>query len=521
MKKPLVVLVTTATASNKTAEENLGLGYIAAVCRKENYDVDIIDGWLGNLNSQQVIDKIQLKRNPVLIGFSCNQLNGITAIEIVKELKKQGCNVPFVAGGFAPTFNPEKFLLAGFDYVTLAEGEYTTLKLLSYLQTGRPELCAIPGICYLDENSKFVYNAPKQIENINSLPFPSRDTMHYVIESKTPVNLSSSRGCMAHCLFCSVAAFERLSHARNWRDRSIKSIVDEMELLYNCGARHFKFVDDSFIEGDRDESWCNEFADEIAKRKMQVKLRITLRADRVTDGIIAALTRAGCNLYACGIENFCNSALQRMGKKATVESNINALDIFLKHGVYVQMGFILFDHGTTFEELVENYKLLQKYDWTICRGIFSEMYAARGTPYTQLLMQKGLLTGDARLENYQYTITDEKAYLAYQAIKKWHMSHMRLYNTVIEPINKPKVLDDDIMAEFYELYLTIRSQDLNFFRDLLNLINKKNESINVDDFVDNYIHESHLLFENKEKELAALFKRAQITYMADEDPFTC
>ena len=46
MNKPVVLLVTTATSSSRTAEENLGLGYIAAACREKDINAIIIDGWL-------------------------------------------------------------------------------------------------------------------------------------------------------------------------------------------------------------------------------------------------------------------------------------------------------------------------------------------------------------------------------------------------------------------------------------------------------------------------------------------
>ena len=42
----------------------------------------------------------------------------------------------------------------------------------------------------------------------------------------------------------------------------------------------------------------------------------------------------------------------------------------------------------TFEELKENYEFLREYDWIITKGIFSEMFAADGTLYTEKLKKK-------------------------------------------------------------------------------------------------------------------------------------
>ena len=519
MEKPFIILATAATASNKTAEENLGLGYLAAFCQKHNYDVEIIDGWLEDLPADEVENRIiSSKRKPLFVGFSCNQLNGSTAIEIVQSLKHKNYEVPFVAGGFAPTFNPDKFLESGFDIVSIGEGENAILDLCKYFSTGTPDLKNISGLYYYNE-SELQFSKPKIIQNLDSLPFPSRDTIDFVISQKTPVNISTSRGCMSNCLFCSVSAFWNLCHAPNWRGRSIKNIVDEIEEVYNLGARHIKFVDDSFIEFPRNEKWCSDLANEIKNRNLNVKLCITLKADKVTEGIVNSLCKAGCNLYACGIENFSDTALKRMGKRANAKQNRNALDILKQHNVYVQMGFILFDYGTTMLELQENYEMMQKYSWTICRGVFSEMYAARGTPYTRMLQKRGVIE-QAHLENFDYKIHDLRVRMMYNALKTWHISHMRMYNMVIEPINKPKVLTDKGLESFYQVYLEIRQQDLNFMGKALDLVehNATNEKLN--EFTLNAIKSCEKWFKTREAKITELYKKEGITYLAEDDPFT-
>ena len=90
------------------------------------------------------------------------------------------------------------------------------------------------------------------INDLDSIPFPSRDTINSVLERKSSVNILSSRGCMGHCKFCSVIAFQKLSSGEIWRQRSIKNFVDELELLNKQGVDFFKVIDDSFIEYPRD-----------------------------------------------------------------------------------------------------------------------------------------------------------------------------------------------------------------------------------------------------------------------------
>ena len=223
---------------------------------------------------------------------------------------------------------------------------------------------------------------------------------------------------MGSCLFCSVAAFWRMADGAVWRQRSMLNIVDEMEYLYSLGVRHLKFIDDSFIEPPRDREWCKAFADEVIRRGLRFKIRIALRADRVDEDIICELSRAGCSSAAIGIENFSDTALNRMGKKADVEQNKKALDILKKYNWYVQAGFILFDYGTTLDELRLSYEKMCEYSWTITKGIFLEMYAGIGTPYSKLLKKKGLINSDKTyLQNYSYDIIDLQVRKVYKALK--------------------------------------------------------------------------------------------------------
>ena len=50
-EKRTVVLATPAPVSHRTAEENLGLGYLASTLRQGGYEVMLIDGWLAGLSS--------------------------------------------------------------------------------------------------------------------------------------------------------------------------------------------------------------------------------------------------------------------------------------------------------------------------------------------------------------------------------------------------------------------------------------------------------------------------------------
>jgi radical SAM superfamily enzyme YgiQ (UPF0313 family) len=518
--RPDVTLATPPPLSHRTAEENLGLGYLASVLRKNGQEVQMVDGWLNGLSSHELASEILGKPPKIFLGFSCYRSNMERTMEVANLLRQSGLDVPLIVGGYGPTFDSEEFLKAGFDIVVRGEAEDTILDLYSYFVKGTPDLDEIKGISYMD-SGEIRHNPSRPLKlDIDQIPFPSRDTMPLTIKRKSAVHIASARGCQAHCVFCSIVSFQKLSEGPQWRQRSIKNFVDELELLNKEGARYFKVIDDSFIEPPRDESWCKALADEIKTRGLNIRLRSSIRADRVTDGVIKELKRAGFFAFSCGIENGSETALKRMGKSATLEQNVQALEIFKKYGIYVQAGHILFDHGTTMQELEQNYEFMRKYIWTISKGTFTEMYAADGTPFTRLLSKKNLLKEDENgLDNNTYEVQDSDPRKVYKALKLWHKSHLKTYDMTIDAISAPKALKPEELALFHPLCIELRQMDLDYMREILDLIEEGLSEEEVLKFARQKIESSKFWYGQFERKVLDTYQKTGLVYDADENPF--
>ena len=518
--KPDVVLATPPPITHRTAEENLGLGYLASVLRENGQIVQIIDGWLNGLNPHGLAAEILRNPPKTFLGFSCYRSNMERTIEVANLLKQSGLDIPLVVGGYGPTFGSEEFLRAGFNIVVRGEAEETILDLFSYFTKGTPNLPEIKGISYM-ENGDVKHNSSRPLKlNIDDIPFPSRDTMDLTIKRKSAVHIVSARGCQAHCVFCSIVEFQRLSEGPQWRQRSISNFIDELEVLNKQGATYFKVIDDSFIEPPRDKVWCKSLADEIQSRGLNIRLRGSIRADRVTDDVIKELNRAGFFAFSCGIENASDSALKRMGKAARLKQNINALEVFKKYGIYVQAGHILFDYGTTITELEENYEFMRRYIWTISKGIFSEMYAADGTPFTRLLTNQKLLKHDEKgLGNNTYEIQDSQARKVYKALKLWHKSHIGTYDMTIDAISAPKALKPDELELFHPFCIELRRNDLDFMRDVLDLAEGGLSEEQMIEFTKTKIEDSRGWYAEFERRVLGVYEKTGLVYDADENPF--
>ena len=516
----IIALITPAPVSHRTAEENMGIGYLASVLRSNKHEVLVIDGWLEGLDTAGIIKRLsQNIHNLVFVGVSCYRSNIKPAKELVSGLKVLSAELPIIAGGYGPTFYPEEFLAAGFDIVAIGEAEETILKLANYY-TGKKaaKLSGIKGIAYVKDNRLIKTKKPELIKNIDNLPFPDRDTLDLAKSRKCAINILSSRGCLGNCAFCSIAAFQRKSTGITWRQRGINNFVDELEHLFNLGVQHFKVIDDSFVEPPRDAAWCKRFADEVQSRKIKILLRGSIRADRVSEEVLLHLRQAGFFSFSCGIENASQTALKRMGKSAKVMDNLAAVGLFKKHNIYLQAGMILFDPETTMVELRENYNFLASYPWIITKGIFTEMYAASGTRFHDKLAQQN--RGKAVPNDLSSQIANKTVRLCYNLLKIWHKSICDIYDKAIDPISCPKALQEKEYQEFHKIYTKLNHVNLQFFKEVLDIAEGmtlcKSEQLA---FVSKHLERNKAAISKISASLDKLYLKAGISYDANRNPF--
>lgn len=462
-----VVLITPHTLSHRTAEETLALGYLASVLREHSFSVTVIDSWLRGIGLQGIIDEIG-NNVPDIVCMSCYRSNLEQAKELLGSIVAKYGNIPAICGGYGPTFHDADFLEAGFTVALRGEAEHLIVPLIRAIISGN-ELSVISGISFMRGDSVVRTDRVEPIQDLNLVPFPARDDVKYAIQRKNPIHVCTSRGCEAHCSFCSIFAFALGASRKNrWRQRSIQNIVDELRYLYEkFGITHIKFVDDSFLEFPREERWVAEFAGTLLRYNLPIKFRTQVRADRLNEDIVVGLKQAGWFATSMGIENAAPSALKRMGKDASAEDNLKALEMLHRHGVYVQMGMILFDDATTIDELEINYHFLVQHDWVVTKGIFTEMFAAEGTSYTRKLSRKGMIQISEGFQNRNYEVSDPQARRIYRMLKVWHKSHSSLYDWVIDSITAPKVLPDEGYKCIHELCRQITACDVRLFRRVL------------------------------------------------------
>ncbi|HTM26746.1 MAG TPA: radical SAM protein [Vicinamibacterales bacterium] len=236
------------------------------------------------------------------------------------------------------------------------------------------------------------------------MPYPAWDLVPLRSYSLPLVNrpytiVETSRGCPYSCDFC-VAPIHQ---GHKFRERSAKSIVDEMER----GYREFG-IDFFYLWGDTvtlNVKTFTAFCDELIARHLPIRWFGNARADNLTDpAFVHRLRKAGCWMLAMGIETESEDIRKDMVKRLERRKIQAALQNMREAGI---RSFAFFIFGYPGESL-------QSIDQTIDYAIeldpdFANFYPAVPYPGTELyqkVVREGLLVDEdwSRMEYSYYLL---------------------------------------------------------------------------------------------------------------------
>ncbi len=333
----------------------LGIGYIAALMKKHNQKVFIIDLTFDPELKQ--IQKLQSKKGIYGLSFTTPKY-GI-AMEIIKILKNNDPAGVIVAGGPHPTAIPDELLLnCPVDFVVKGEGELTSLDLVEAIKAGN-DTKKVKGLYYKDGSEVIFSGEREYIENLDILPFPFYQELliekYFKKKGYRELSMITSRGCPHNCIYCQPLL--RGIFGKNTRYRSAKNVVDEIEyFIKKLKLEMIVFSDDTFTS---DKKRIIDICREIIRRKIKVlwRCQTDVRIDKET---LVWMKKAGCFLIAFGVESGSQQILIKIRKGVKVGwiekafKNCHAVGI-LSHA-YLMVGNI----GETKETVQETIRLIKK-----------------------------------------------------------------------------------------------------------------------------------------------------------------
>lgn len=338
---------------------SLGLSYIAAVLSKKGHEVKIYNA--DYESSENYADQREIfegydtykkilfdLRHPLWLEVKENieryspDIIGITVLtgtyrsaknigRIAKELNK---DIFVVIGGTHPTVLPEETINNGyFDYVVRGEGEYTFLDLVNGVR-----IEDIKGLTYINKRGEIVNNPDREfIEDLDSIPFPSRDLYLNDTRYMDYGYIMTGRGCPFECTFCASKKVWK-GHVRF---RSSKNVVEEVKHVHGkYGTKSFYFVDDTFtLNKKRTKKICEL----LVESDLDISWICDTRVDTINEELLRLMKKSGCVRVKIGIESGSERILKMVKKRITKKQIRDCISLIKKVGIdltiYLMIGF--------------------------------------------------------------------------------------------------------------------------------------------------------------------------------------
>ena len=383
MKVALIHLHAKKPTCENHADEHLGLGYVGAALRQENFEVFILDDSL--LSPEEMLNRFGMSK-PRVIGYTLNVENVGHVIKHAEKTRKILPDAWIVFGGHHASLCAEHLLKAGAcDIVVAGPGERSMVKICEQIQTET-----------LTKSMPFpTVWADTQFPGFTINQWPLRDGH----KGKKTARILSSTGCPHNCVYCTTPAMKDLVKER-YRERDAIDFVNEMEALYHEGVRRFYVNDDLFVCGSpKSKKRARKIAEEILHRGLKLQFKVELRADSFDftkeedQETVDLLHKAGLNCVFLGLESGSYKMLKALGKGITADRNRQAFMSYEKAGIQVNIGRILFGPDTTWEELSDSIILLGTLGaaWQIFRKPGLSLMVFTGTALERSLEAQGRL----------------------------------------------------------------------------------------------------------------------------------
>jgi len=321
----------------------LGLLSVSAYLEEQGVNHEVLDTTF--ITASDWMEEVEAQK-PDLIAFYVNLMTKVKVLQLIRKLKKITAfnHIRFILGGPDVSYNWEKYLTHGADYLIIGEGEQSMYELLMNLNKNQP-LAGIPGLAFRNEVGDLIKNPARvKIKNIDQLPLPNRkkiDLKPYLHvwkkhHGKSALNISTQRGCPYTCEWCSTAVY-----GQSYRRRSPRLVADEIEyLIKNYQVESLWFVDDVFTVSHK---WMTAFAEEMEKRKLSIPYECITRAERLNKVVLEQLKATGCFRIWIGAESGSQRIIDLMKRQVDIEKVAEMMQLTksfgIKTGTFIMLGY--------------------------------------------------------------------------------------------------------------------------------------------------------------------------------------
>lgn len=279
-----------------------------------------------------------LSDQPAIIGISVYIWNVREVTELVGVLKQIAPQVNIVLGGpevSHPPDLPEVAALA--DYLITGPGEWSFRQLCEQLLQGQKPLNRIiSGISVPLDQLQLPYRYYSEEDLTNRITY-----------------VEASRGCPFKCEFC-LSALDKTA-----KPFELRAFLDEMDALYQRGARNFKFIDRTFNLKVKTSVAILEFF--LARMDEDLYLHFEVIPDNLPDALKDMLKRFPPNRlqFEIGVQTFDPQIQDLISRRQDNSKTIENLLWLREHtGAHLHTDLIFGLPGDTLENFGKSFDQL-------------------------------------------------------------------------------------------------------------------------------------------------------------------
>ena len=215
-------IIILSTLNSRFTHTSIALRYLFANMQELQDDTQILEFSINDA-IQTIAEKL-LINNPSIIGIGVYIWNVSQVHELIHVLKKINPNLIIILGGPEVSHQPFRVNLDDADFIISGEGDLAFYELCRKI---------------FDKQAPTDRMIKMSMPSLKNLELPYKYYTDDDIKNRY-VYVEASRGCPFECEFCLSSMDEKV------RAFDLDKLLEEFELLWQRGARNFKFIDRTF-----------------------------------------------------------------------------------------------------------------------------------------------------------------------------------------------------------------------------------------------------------------------------------
>ncbi len=341
----------------------LGLVYLAAAARQAGLDAEIYDAMAKGHACPEIEQRLR-ESSAEYVASTALTATINDAVKTLELAKSINTDTVTILGGVHPSFMYQEVLSDSdaVDYIVIGEGEITLRHLLEVLERGG-DPAEVAGIAFRRGTRIITTGKRALMESIDDLPaawdlLDWRDYYSLVIPDSRLGAISTSRGCLHDCTFCS----QQIFWDKSWRARTPQKVADELEYLYRTHHVTVFMITDEHPTRNK-ERW-ETLLDAIIAKDIPIHLLMETRpADIIRDKeIMWKYRKAGIIYISTGVETADQPTLDAMKKDQALEDVGQVFHILREHEIVSEASFMVGFPGETAESIRKTMQLAQHFN---------------------------------------------------------------------------------------------------------------------------------------------------------------